>query len=162
MILKIYDNVKVNIEIEDLANRGIHKGCTGIILGKKADLCFVYFRNFKNYNDYACININQKYLDFWMNEPNENIVNWERFMLAGKFKTQFNVNPFYELDWVEVLVEKEEYAQKGLHKGMLANVLFDYAVDDMLPVMFSDKNCCDVEVAVNINDIKLHRRITHD
>lgn len=162
MNLKVYDNVELNTELEELAEKGIHKGYTGLIFEIKADMCFVYFRNRKNMGDYACANVNKKYLEFYRHEAKENIPNWERFKAGNKFKTEFKVNPFYESDWVEVLVEKEEYAQKGLRKGMLANVLFDYAVDDKLPVMFSDENYCDVEVSVNIKDIKLHRRIKHD
>lgn len=102
---------------------------------------------------------NKKYLEFYRHEAKENIPNWERFKASREFKTEFKMNPFYEFDWVEVLVEKDEYAKEGLHKGMLANVLFDYAVDDMLPVMFPDDDGYDVEVSVNIGDIKLHRRI---
>lgn len=159
MNLKIYDNVELNTEFEELAAKGIHKGCTGLIFDIQADNCFVYFRNDKNYGDYACVNISKKYLDFWIEEPEENIINWERFKAGNKFKTEFKVNPFNEFDWVEILFEKEEYAEKGLHKGMLANVLFDYAIDDRLTVMYPDDNCCDVEVSVLIDDIKLHRRI---
>lgn len=159
MNLKIYDNVELKTELEELAAKGIHKGCTGLIFDIQADNCFVYFRNDKNYGDYACVNISKKYLDFWIEEPEENIINWERFKAGNKFKTEFKINPFNEFDWVEMLVEKEEYAEKGLHKGMLANVLFDYAIDDRLPVMYPDDNCCDVEVSVLIDDIKLHKRI---
>lgn len=145
-------------ELEELDEKGIHKGCTGLVLEIKADICFVYFRNRKNMGDYACANVDKKYLEFYRHEQEENIPNWEQFKASGKFKTEFKVNPFIEFDWVEVLVEKEEYAKKGLHKGMQANVLFDYAVDNMLPVMFSDAEGYDVETSVNIEDIKLHRR----
>lgn len=153
--MKIYDNVELNTELEELAVRGIHKGCTGIIFEKKADICFVYFRNNKNRGDYACININQKYLDFWMKEPDEYIVNWERFKASGKFKTEFKINPFKEFDWVEVLVEKEEYAKEGLHKGMFANVAFNDAINDMLGVIFPGDDGRDREVEVHLDDIKL-------
>lgn len=155
--MKIYDNVILNCELEEFAAKGIHKGCTGIILGIEAYNCFVCFRNTKNYGDYACVNVNIKYLDFWMEEEKRNIPEWERFKAKRKLKTEFKVCPFNEADWVEVLAEKEEYAKRGLHKGMFANVLFDYAVHDMLPVMFPDDDGYDVEVSVHIDDIKLCR-----
>ncbi len=44
------------IELEELADRGIHKECTGLIL-----------------------NINSQYFDFWMKEERENIPNRGRF-----------------------------------------------------------------------------------
>ncbi len=159
MKLNIYDNVELNVELAELSAKGIHKGCTGIILDVKADLCFVCFRNRKNIGDYACINVNRKYLEFYRREAEENIPDWERFKASGKFKQEFTINSFNEFDWVEILYEKDEYAKKGLHKGMLANVLFDYAIDDNLSVMFPDDDGYDVEVSVNIEDIKLHRRI---
>lgn len=154
MELKIYDDIKLNTELTELAEKGIHNGCSGIILDIKADVCFVRFRNFKNYGDYACVNVNKKYLDFDCHVDKKYIPNWERFKASKKFKREFNVNPFNEFDWVEILVEKEEYAKEGLHKGMKANVLFNYAVDDMLPVMFSGEDGYDVEVSVNIKDMK--------
>ena len=94
MKLKMYDNVKLNIELKDLAERGVHKGCTGIILEIKADDCFVRFRNRKNIGDYACVNINGKYLEFYRHEQEENIPNWERFKNSNKIK-QINMTIFF-------------------------------------------------------------------
>lgn len=155
MELKVYDNVKLNAELEELAAKGIHKGCSGLIVDKKADNCFVYFRNDKNYGDYACVNISRKYLDFWVKESKECIVNWERFKKSGKFKTEFKVNPYNEFDWIEVLVEKEEYAKEGLHKGTFANVAEKYAIHDKLTVIFPGDDGYDREVDVHLDDIKL-------
>ena len=157
--MKKYDDVKLNTELEELAKKGIRKGETGIIFNVKTDMVLVCFLNSKNYGDYACCEVNSKYLDVCTYSYKKHIDDLEKLNKQGKLKTEFKVNPFYESDWVEVLVEKDEYAKKGLHKGMLANVLFDYAIDDMLPVMFSGDDCCDIEVSVNIDDIKLHERI---
>ena len=53
------------IELEDLADRGIHKECTGLIL-----------------------NINSQYFDFWMKEERENIPNRERFKIFPRRKNK--------------------------------------------------------------------------
>lgn len=141
MELKIYDNVELNTELEELAEKGIHKGCTGIILEKTADICFVYFRNFKNYGDYACININEKHLDFWIKEPQENIPNWERFKRTDKTnKDRFKPQKFIEYDLVELIVEKEEYAKEGVHKGAKGAVMENYCIDSKYCVIFTDYN----------------------
>lgn len=107
----------------------------------------------------ACITQPTRALLLIINLIEITIPDWERFKASGKFKQEFTINSFNEFDWVEILYEKDEYAKKGLHKGMLANVLFDYAIDDNLSVMFPDDDGYDVEVSVNIEDIKLHRRI---
>ena len=161
MNLKVYDDVKLNTELEELAEKGIYKGETGIVFDINADSILVCFLNSKNYGDYACCDVNKKYLDICSYPYAKHIDYLEKLKKKGNFKTEFRVNPFNEFDWVEVLVEKEEYAKEGLHKGMYANVLFDYAIDDKLPVMFPDEEGYDVEVSVNIADIKLHRRIEH-
>ena len=102
-----------------MAAKGIHKGCTGLILDIKADICFVYFRNRKNMGDYACMNVNKKYLEVYRHEQDENIPNWEHFKKTGDLKKDsFKPQKFLEYDLVELIVEKEKYAKFGVHQGM--------------------------------------------
>lgn len=150
--MKIYDNIKLNTELDDLSERGIHKGCTGIILDIKADICFVRFRNRDNIGDYACVNVNKKYLDFWMKEPQEDIVHWERFKASEKIKKdRFKLRKFYEYDLVEVTVEKEKYAKEGVHKGMQGVIMLPDCIDSKYYVIFTDKT-----TAEDIADINIH------
>lgn len=153
--MKIYDDVKLNTELEDLAERGIHKGCLGIVFEIKADGVWVVFFNKSNRGDYAYVKVNEQYLDVLDLKYGKDINGWEKFRSKTKLKTEFKINPYKEFDWVEILVEKKEYAKVGLHKGMLANVLFDYAIDDEIAVMFPGDDGYDVEVNVNLDDIKL-------
>lgn len=44
MKLEIYDNVKLNTELPELSEEGIHKGCRGLILDIQADRYFIYCR----------------------------------------------------------------------------------------------------------------------
>lgn len=161
MNLKIYDNIKLNTELDDLSEKGIHKGCTGIILDKNADICFVRFRNTKNKGDYACININQKYLDFWIKEESENIPNWERFKVKGDLtKDSFKPQKFLEYDLVELTVEKEKYAKFGIHKGMRGVVMENYCIDSDYYVIFTDESTAEdiADLCVHEDDLILLKR----
>ena len=152
MKLKIYDNVKLNTELEELADKGIHKDCAGLILDIEADNCFVYFINFKNYDDYACVNINCKYLDFWMKEESENIPNWERFKATGDLtKSSFKPQKFLEYDYVELAVEKEKYLKEGVHKGARGAVMENYCIGSKYYVIFTNE-----ETGEDIADIPVH------
>ena len=159
--MKIYDNIKLNTELEDLSERGIHKGCNGIILDMKADICFVRFRNPENTGDYACVNVNKKYLDFWMKESHEYIVNWERFKSSDKIKKdRFNPRKFYEYDLVEVTVEKEKYAKYGVHKGMQGVIMDPRCLYSEYYVIFTDKTTAEdiADIPVHEDDLILIRR----
>ena len=161
MNLKIYDNIKLNTELDALSEKGIHKGCTGIIFDIKADNCFVYFRNFKNYDDYACVNINSKYLDYWMKEESENIPNWERFKATGDLtKDSFKPQKFLEYDLVELTVEKEKYAKFGVHKGMRGVVMENYCIDSEYYVIFTDESTAEdiADLCVYEDDLILINR----
>ena len=161
MKLKMYDNVKLNIEVKDLAERGVHKGCTGIFLEIKADDCFVRFRNRKNIGDYACVNINGKYLEFYRHEQEENIPNWERFKNSNKIKKDsFIPQKFIEFDLVELIAEKEKYANYGVHKGMQGVVMEDYCIDSEYYVIFTDESTAEdiADISVHEDDLILIKR----
>ncbi len=53
-------------------------------------------------------------------------------------KKEFKRVPFNECDVVELLVEKEEYAKYGVHKGAVGYIAIDYASGDTVLVDFSD------------------------
>lgn len=161
MKLKIYDNVKLNTELEELTDKGIHKGCTGLILDIKADYCFVRFRNRKNVGDYACVNVNKMYLEFYRQEQEENIPNWERFKATGDLtKSSFKPQKFLEYDLVELTVEKEKYAKFGVHKGMQGVVMENYCIDSEYYVIFTDESTAEdiADLCVHEDDLILIKR----
>ena len=152
MKLNIYDNVKLNTELEELADRGIHKDCTGLILDIKADSCFVRFRNRKNVGDYACVNVNKMYIEFYRREQEENIPNWERFKATGDLtKDRFKPQKFLEYDYVELAVEKEKYLKEGVHKGARGAVMENYCIGSKYYVIFTNE-----ETGEDIADIPVH------
>lgn len=160
--MRIYDNVELNTELNELAAKGIHKGCTGLILDVKADMCFVYFRNRKNMGDYACTNVNKKYLEFYRHEQKENIPNWERFKKTGDLKKDsFKLQKFIEYDLVELRVEKEKYAKFGVHKGMQGVVMENYCIDSDYYVIFTDGATAEdiADIPVHEDDLILINRI---
>ncbi len=121
----------------------------------------MYFRNFKNYDDYACVNINSKYLDFWMKEESENIPNWERFKATGDLtKDSFKPQKFLEYDLVELTVEKEKYAKFGVHKGMRGVVMENYCIDSEYYVIFTDESTAEdiADLCVYEDDLILINR----
>lgn len=159
--MKIYDNVELNTELKDLGEKGIHKGCTGLILDIKSDICFVYFRNRKNMGDYACANVNKKYLEFYRHEREENIANWERFKATGDLKKDsFKPQKFLEYDLVELIAEKEKYAKFGVHKGMQGVVMENYCIDSDYYVIFTDENTAEdiADLCVREDDLILIKR----
>lgn len=162
MKLKMYDNVFLNIELEELAERGIHKGCSGIILDIKADICFVRFRNYKNYGDYACVTVNKKYLDFNCGEAEEDIPTWEKFKTSDKIKKgSFKPQKFLEYDLVELVVEKQKYAKYGVHKGMQGVVMEEKCIDSCYYVIFTDENTAEdiADISVHDDDLILINRV---
>ena len=161
MKLKKYDNVELNTEINELSERGIHKGCSGIILDIKADICFVRFRNYKNYGDYACVYVNEKYLNFNSHEIKEHIAVWERFKETDKItKNSFKPQKFAEFDLVELIVEKEKYAKFGVHKGMQGVVMENYCIDSDYYVIFTEEGTGEdiADLCVHEDDLILVKR----
>ncbi len=152
MKLKIYDDIYLNTEFENLSQKGIHKGCSGIILDIKADECFVRFRNHLNRGDYACININSKFLDFDEHQPKEHYPAWEHFKATGDLeKDSFKPQKFFEYDCVELAVEKDKYAKFGVHKGAKGAIMEDFCIDSEYYVIFTDYN-----TGYDIADIAVH------
>lgn len=159
--MRIYDNVILNTELEELSEKGIHKGCSGLILDIKFEICFVYFRNFENIGDYACVYVNKKYLDKFDHEPEDHISTWEKFKNSDEIKKdRFKPRKFYEYDLVEVTVEKEKYAKHGVHKGMQGVIMLPECINSEYYVIFTDKTTAEdiADISVHEDDLKLIRR----
>lgn len=158
MELKIYDNVELNMELEELAEKGIHKGETGVVFEIKADICYVLFLNSKNYGDYAYVKINKKYLDFCDFHYGKNVKDFERFKATGDLtKDRFKPQKFIEYDAVELIVEKEKYAKYGVHKGAQGTVMENYCIDSDYYVIFTDETTAEdiADISVHEDDLKL-------
>ena len=60
--MKIWDNVILTSEIDNLSKKGIHKGIDGTVVSINGEICTVWFSNPKNYGEYAFAKIDVKFL----------------------------------------------------------------------------------------------------
>ena len=151
--MRLYDNIELNEEVEELAKRGIHKGYDGVIVKMEGDIYTVCFYNSYNFGESAYAKVHKKYLKFAMRD-NERIIQEmeEHFsnvkMDFNKCLTECDVK---EYDVVQLIVEKPQYAMEGVHKGAYGCVQFPYAIDGKWCILFSnvgENNAHDEEVSV--------------
>ena len=81
----------------------------------------------------------------------EELKEWYVTVDTSKF-TRLREQDVKECDWVELLVEKPEYAKEGVHKGMVGNVLIPYAIDNRWDIQFIDN---DAELCVDRDDFRV-------
>ena len=158
--MKIYDNVELIEEVDELAQKGIHKGYDGVIVKMEGDIYTVCFYNSYNFGESAYAKVHKKYLNFVMRD-NERIIQEmeEHFsnvkMDFNKCLTECDVK---EYDKVELLVEKPQYAFEGVHKGAHGCVWQSYAIDGKWGILFynvGENNDQEVELNVHREDFKI-------
>ena len=155
--MRLYDNIELNEEVEELAKRGIRKGYDGVIVKMEGDIYTVCFYNSCNFGESVYAKVHKKYLKFAMRD-NERIIQEmeEHFsnvkMDFNKCLTECDVK---EYDVVQLIVEKPQYAMEGVHKGSYGCVQFPYAIDGKWCILFSnvgENNAHDKEVCVARED----------
>ena len=159
-MMRVYDNIKLIEEVEELAQRGIHKGYDGLITEIDGDIYTVCFYNSYNFGESAYAKVNKKYLAFVCRAEERTIQEMEEFfpnvkMDFNKSLTECDVK---EYDKVELLVEKSKYAFEGVHKGAYGCVLFPYAIEGKWGILFynvGENNDQEVELNVNREDFKI-------
>ena len=159
--MKVLEDVKLNEELEELAQRGIHKGYEGTIAKINGDIYTVWFFNPNNRGEFAFAEVNKKYLILdKIVYPERLLLEMEEFfanvkMDFNKCLTECDVK---EYDKVELLVEKPQYAFEGVHKGAQGCVLFPYAIDGKWGILFynvGENNDQEVELNVHREDFKI-------
>ena len=161
MKLEIYDDIDLNREVTELAERDIHKGCHGTIvkLGKEKSL--IIFYNPKDIGDSAfawvensCLSFVSKMDDKTLKEFAERIVEFD----PAK-KLYFDETKLQEYDTVELTVEKPVYAKCGAHKGMIGTILDPEKIAGGWLVYFADETGADtIGIHVKEKDLKLVHR----
>lgn len=141
--MKKWDEVILNKELEDLAQRGIHKGYSGTIIESNAENCLIWFSNPKNYGEFAFAKVENKYLVV------NSIIHYNKKILCEMEEFIANVNmekhthltecDVKEYDVVELIVEKPEYAIEGVHKGDRGCVISTYAIHNCWEIIFSER-----------------------
>lgn len=74
-------------------------------------------------------------------------------------KLSFSKTELQEYDYVELMVERDEYADEGVHKGMRGTILNPEKIRGCWQVYFSDETGADfAAVPVREEDLKLIKR----
>ena len=140
--MKILEDVKLNEELEELSQRGIHKDYTGTIAKIDGDIYTVWFFNPKNYGEFAFAKVNKKYLSpDKIVYHNRLLLEMEEFLANVKMEkyTKLSECDVKEYDAVELIVEKPKYAIEGVHKGDRGCVISTYAIDNHWEIIFSER-----------------------
>lgn len=159
--MKVLEDVKLNEELEELAQRGIHKGYEGTIAKINGDIYTVWFFNPNNRGEFAFAEVNKKYLiPDKIVYPERLLLEMEEFFSNVKMEkyTRLTECDVKEYDKVELLVEKPQYAFEGVHKGAHGCVLFPYAIDGKWGILFynvGENHDQEIELNVHREDFKI-------
>lgn len=159
--MKVLEDVKLNEELEELAQRGIHKGYEGTIAKINGDIYTVWFFNPNNRGEFAFAEVNKKYLiPDQIVYPERLLLEMEEFFANVKMEkyTHLTECDVKEYDKVELLVEKPKYAFEGVHKGAYGCVLFPYAIEGRWGILFynvGENNDEEIELNVDREDFKI-------
>ena len=106
--MKVLEDVKLNEELEELSQRGIHKGYEGTIAKINGDIYTVWFFNPNNRGEFAFVEVNKKYLiPDKIVYPERLLLEMEEFFANVKMEqyTHLTECDVKEYDKVELLVE---------------------------------------------------------
>lgn len=140
--MKVLDDVKICEEVEELAQKGIHKGYEGTIAKIDGDIYTVCFFNPTNMGEFAFAAVNKKYLaSDRIVYPKRLLSELEEFFANVKTEkyTRLTECDEKEYDAVELIAEKPKYATEGVHKGDRGCVISTYAIDNHWEIIFSER-----------------------
>ncbi|MBQ4098920.1 MAG: hypothetical protein IJC87_02195 [Clostridia bacterium] len=141
--MKIWDNVILTSEIDNLSKKGIHKGIDGTVVSINGEICTVWFSNPKNYGEYAFAKIDVKFLQLGTPIPytKKMLAEMESFIKNVDMEKHVSLTEcdVEELDVVELIVEDGKYARHGIHKGDRGSVISTYAIDNHWEIIFSER-----------------------
>ena len=159
--MKQFDVIRLVNEQPYLKNN-LRKDDSGVVLKIEKSNCIVRFVNESNKFDYAVVKVNKSdvILDGYklpQSIKEDYVENLEKLL---NDKDRLNRVPMEDYDEVEVIVEKEEYAKAGVHKGEIGYVMDFKAVDNHLLVDFPylPEEYWDDALCVDYRDLKILRR----
>ena len=160
--MKKYDLVELVDVDEDLRARNIPHGCYGTVVARLAGNEYqVVLFNPQNEGEYAIVDVSGAKL--------KKVGEFEKSMIGdlNAFVDDFDVAKhssfvrvqIKEYDKVELVTEREKYAQQDVHKGDIGCVTSAYAIKDEVEVDFTrvDEigNICGSVLPVKIVDLKI-------
>lgn len=160
--MNLWDEVELIANLEELSKKGIFKGYGGTVVKVYNCSCLVWFSNPKNVGEFAFAKVKKEFLKFKfskifsaeiieeMKETMENID-------IDKYDSLSIIN-VEEYDKIELLVDKPEYNEEGVFKGMTGCVLEPYAINGKWAILFDNvgENADEsVEILVSQKDFKV-------
>ena len=158
--MKLYDNVKLEKEIKELAKKGIHQGYIGLIVKIDGNIFTICFYNPYNLGEYAFAKVNKSELSLVARADDKVIAEMKEYFGSINFETDTSLSKcdIKEYDKVELLVEKPEYAVEGVHKGAYGCVWHPYAIEGKWSILFynvGDSHDKEVEISVRREDFRI-------
>ena len=159
--MRIFDCVKVIKEVPYLAQKGIHNECTGKVLDIEGNKIKVIFWNPRINGDYAIAWVDEGDIAFTYRQDDAFLeitkANLPKF--DEKKHTSLIEADVNEYDWVQLIVEKEEYAKYGVHKGMEGCVMMPDSYDNYWYVVFTKPDSYEeVDICVAREDFIITER----
>lgn len=135
-----YDVIELIQDVDYLNNKNILKGFCGNVISIENKNCCVMFFNKLNLGEYIITNVDVQFLRVIGKLSNKIIKELEEKIDNFKINKveKFSVPLFQKLDYVEVIVEKEQYAHDGVHKGMRGFIMEEQKILNYYNVVFSD------------------------
>lgn len=155
-----YKVVKLKDYKTKYKNQGLTQNNVGILLSQKEEYFQVLFFNARNEGDYLVSLVDKNDVEYIEEDLQESItVEFDRYVKNNLEKIQnkqnFIMNPFNECDFVELIVEKEQYKKLGLKKGDRGVIALNKATKDKVLVEFDiETDKTDGFVLVNFEDVK--------
>ncbi len=154
--MKIGSIIELKVNDEYYLSKGIEKGAQGVIAGDNQDELSVIFFNEHNVGDYAVCNVSSMDVEeTGYTLPLEFLSELDDVFGTLKKQSAFTTSEFNEYDDIEVVVEKEEYSEYGVHKGMRGVIMESYAINNQWYVIFTDENTgCDIaDICIDEKDM---------
>ena len=160
--MKLWDEVELIEDIKELNEKGIFKGYGGTIVKVYENSYLVWFSHPKNMGEFAFAKVKKEYLEFKFSKifSDDIIAEMQEAMESidlSKYSSLSIVN-IEEYDKIELLVDKPEYNEEGVFKGMTGCVLQSYAINGKWAILFDnvgEETNESVEVLVSQKDFKI-------
>ena len=81
MNFELFDEIKINQEIEQYASNGIHRDCDGVVIEINENTLTVVFLNPLNYGDYAVAQVARENVTFL--GKSRFAVDWKSFLIKA-------------------------------------------------------------------------------
>ena len=143
-----YDHIILKNENDMLRKRGIHKYYRGEVVEVNGDKLKILFDHPRIHGNYAFAWVNESDVEFDY-RASEYAKQLTDQLLSKTDETKHTTlieADVHECDWVQLIVEKEEYTKYGVHKGAVGCVILDDSYDNEWYIAFENPDSSDYEL----------------